>query len=54
MHDAVDLTQPVRRVFPSEDPSLVVLPSCEKQLTDARLPSSWVVSRTTAPRPELL
>jgi hypothetical protein len=48
MHNAFALTRPVRRVFPSEDRSHMIMPSCETQLTDAKLPSSWVVSPTTA------
>jgi hypothetical protein len=49
MHNAFLLTRPVRREFPSEDPSHMIMSSCERQLTDAKLPSSWVVRPTTAP-----
>jgi hypothetical protein len=47
MHNALGLTEPVRRGFPSGDPSRIILPSCEIEVTDATPPSSWILTTET-------
>jgi hypothetical protein len=42
MHNAFDLTQPVRREFPSGDLVRMIPPSSKLEETDAVLPRSWV------------